>query len=251
MTPPVGKSGPRDVLHQLGRVGRRPLQQEQAGVDQLGGVVRRDGGGHAHGDAGGAVGQQVGEAGRQDHRLFVLAVVGGAEIDRVLVDAVEQQLGGLGQAALGVAHGRGVIAVDVAEVALAVDQRIALGEVLGQADQGVIDRDVAVRVVLADHVADHPGRLLGRGLRIEPQQAHGVEQSPVHRLEAVAHVRQGALGDGRQGIGEIAPRQRLAQRFIEDAAAVVAGGGVTCSFIPAVRVRVTAPCPAEARRETP
>ena len=34
----------------------------------------------------------------------------------------------LGEAALGVAHGGGVIAVDVAEVALAVDQRVALEE---------------------------------------------------------------------------------------------------------------------------
>jgi hypothetical protein len=133
--------------------------RSQAGVDQLGGVVRRDRGGHADRDAGGAVGQQVGEAGGQDDRLVVGAVVGGLEVDGVLVDAVEQQRGGDGQLGLGVAHGRGVIAVDVAEVALAVDQRIALGEVLGHAHQGVVDRLVAVRVVAAHHLAHHLGAL--------------------------------------------------------------------------------------------
>ena len=156
----MGKSGPGTCSISSAVVAVGSVEQQQAGVDQLGGVVRRDRGRHADGDAGRAVGQQVREAGRQHDRLFVLAVVGGAEVDRVLVDAVEQQLRGLGQPALGVAHGGGVIAVDVAEVALAVDQRVALGEVLGQAHQGVVDRHVAVRVVLADHVADHPGDFL-------------------------------------------------------------------------------------------
>ena len=83
---------------------------------------------------------RLGKRGGQHHRLFLLAVIGGAEIDRVLVDAVQQRLRGLGQAAFGVAHGGGVIAVDIAEIALAFDQRIAHGEILRQAHQGVIDR---------------------------------------------------------------------------------------------------------------
>ena len=37
----------------------------------------------------------------------------------------------LRQAALGVAHGRGVIAVDIPEIPLPLDQRISLGEILG------------------------------------------------------------------------------------------------------------------------
>src|SRR3546814_20036480 len=70
----------------------------------------------------------------------------------------------LGQARLGVAHRGSVIAVDVAEIALAVDQREAQREILRQAHQGVIDGLVAVRVELADHVADQPGGLLEPGL---------------------------------------------------------------------------------------
>jgi tagatose-1,6-bisphosphate aldolase len=56
---------------------------------------------------------------------------------------------------LGVAHRRGAVAVAAAEVALAVDQRVALREVLRHAHQRVVGRLVAVRVEAAEHVADH------------------------------------------------------------------------------------------------
>ena len=83
--------------------------------------------------------------------LLVAAVVGGAELDGVGVDAVEQRAQrDLGQAGLGVAHGRGIVAVDIAEIALAVDQRVALRELLREADHGVVDRDLAVQVEFAD-----------------------------------------------------------------------------------------------------
>ena len=71
----------------------------------------------------------------------------------------------LGEARLGVAHGGGVIAVDIAEIALPVDQRIALREILREPHQRVIDRLVAVRMELADHVADHARAFLERGAR--------------------------------------------------------------------------------------
>ena len=131
------------------------LEQAAQRGAQLARVVRRNAGRHADRDAAGAVRQQVGERRRQDHRLLVAAVVGRAEVDGVLIDAVQQRARDLGQAGLGVAHGRGIVAVDIAEVALAVDQRVALRELLREAHHGVVDRDLAVRVELADDVADH------------------------------------------------------------------------------------------------
>ena len=209
-----------DVGHQGFDAAVGIVQQHEAGVDQLAGVVRRDRGGHADGDAGGAVGEQVGEAGGQDDGLVVGAVVGGLEVDRVLFDAVEQQRGGHRQLSLGVAHGRGVIAVDVAEVALPVDLRIALGEVLGHADQGVVDRLVAVRVIAAHHLADHLGALARGVLGVQPHLAHGVQHAALNRLQAVADVGQRAVGDDRKGVGEIAARQGFRQRLVDDAVAV-------------------------------
>ncbi len=62
-----------------------------------------------------------------------------------------------GHAGFGVAHGGGGVAVNGAEVALAIDQRVAHGEVLGHADHGVVDGLVAVGMVFAQHFADDTG----------------------------------------------------------------------------------------------
>src|ERR1039457_952042 len=45
------------------------------------------------------------------------------------------------------------IAIDGAEIALAIDQGVAHGEGLGHADQGIVDGGIAVRMVLAHHLA--------------------------------------------------------------------------------------------------
>ena len=68
----------------------------------------------------------------------------------------------LRHAHFGVAHRRRRIAVDRAEIALAVDQQVAHRERLRHAHDRVVDRGIAVRVILADHVADHARALLVR-----------------------------------------------------------------------------------------
>ena len=162
MMPPVGKIRARHDPHQLVERRVRLGDQRQRGVDDLARIVRRDVGRHADGDAVAAVDQQVGEARRQDVRLLLDLVVVRLEIDGVLVDVVQQQRGGARQPHLGVAHRRRVIAVDRAEIALPVDQRHPHRERLRHAHHGVVDRRVAVRVVLAHHVADHAGRFAVR-----------------------------------------------------------------------------------------
>ena len=186
------------------------------GIDQLGDIVRRDRGRHADRDALRAVGQQIGECAGQHHRLGRLAVVVGPEVDRVLVDAFEQQARDLGHARFGVAIGGRVIAVDVAEVALPVDQRIARGEILRETHQRVIDRLVAVRMERAHHVADDLGGLLEGRAGIEAQEPHPVKDAPVHRFQPVAGVGKRPVHDGGQRIGEIALLQRIAQLDLLD-----------------------------------
>src|SRR5690606_16829069 len=104
----VGGGDPR---HEVVEVGVGLGQQVQAGVDDLAEVVRRDVGGHPHGDAAGPVDQQVGEARRQHDRFGLVAVVVGDEVDGVLVDAGEQLHRDRRQARLGVAHSGGAVAV--------------------------------------------------------------------------------------------------------------------------------------------
>ncbi len=191
------------MLHQAGDIDLRVVDQRQTGVGHLGQVVRRNIGGHAHRDAGRAVDQQVGQACRQDLGLTLRLIVVGDEIDRFLVDVGQQLMGDLGHAHFGVTHGRGGVAVDGTEVALAVDQHVAQGEGLGHAHDGVVDRGIAVRVVFTDDVTDHAGRLLVGLVPVVAQLAHGVEHAAVHRLEAVPHIRQGPADDYAHGVIQI------------------------------------------------
>ena len=73
---------------------------------------------------------RLGSRAGQADRLAALAVVGGAELDRVLVELAQHVDRGLGQAALGVAV-RGRRIVERAEVAVGVDQGDAAGRTAG------------------------------------------------------------------------------------------------------------------------
>ena len=129
-----------DVLHQPLGVDRRVVDEGAGGGDHLGQVVGRDVRRHADRDPGGAVDEQVREARRQDERLGRGLVVVGAEVDGVGLD-VAQHLGREAlEAGLGVAHRGGGVVVDRAEVALAVDERVAQRELLRHPDQRVVDR---------------------------------------------------------------------------------------------------------------
>src|SRR5213596_388639 len=112
-----------------------------------------------------------------------------ADIDRDTVDVGEHLVGDLRQTHFRVAHRRGRVAVDRAEVPLPVDERITERELLDHPDQRLIDGRVAVGVVLPEHLTDDARRLLVGAVRDEPELLHGVEHPPVDGLEAVADVR--------------------------------------------------------------
>ena len=171
------------------------------GPQQLTDVVRWHSCRHAHGDTLRAVGEQVWEGRRQDHRFLFLAVVGIPEIDSVFVDVAQKHRSDFSQLGFGVPVSGGIIAVDVAEVALAVDQRVALDEILRQSHQRVVNRGIAVRVVLTDNLTDDGRAFAGAGAGVDLELAHGVEHPPLDRLQAVANIGQGARHDGRQGVG--------------------------------------------------
>ena len=216
--------GPLDVLHQAVDVDLGVVDHRDDRVDRLAEMVRRHVRRHAHGDAGRAVDEEVREAGRQHGRLAPRLVVVRLEVDGVRIDVAEELGRELREARLGVARRRGRVVVDRAEVALAVDERIAQRERLRHADERVVDRLVAVRVVLAHHVADRGGRLLVRPVRLQAGLVHPVEDAPVHRLQPVAHVRQGARDDDRHRVVEEARAHLLIELARLDAAAIDGAG---------------------------
>jgi hypothetical protein len=103
----------------------------------------------------------------ESNRFLVGAVIACAEVDGIFVDTVDQKPRDFCKPRLGVAHGGGAIAVDISEIPLPVDQRIALREFLRQPHQRIVDCLIAVRVEVAHHVADNLGGFLESGARVE------------------------------------------------------------------------------------
>ena len=196
--------GTGDDADQVLDAQRRIVDQRDAGVDHLAEIVGRDVGRHADGNAAGAVDQEVREPRRQDHRLFFVAVVVGLEVDGVLVDVRKQRHRRVVETALGVPHRRRRIAVDRAVIALPVDQRQAHREILRHAHQRVVDRLVAVRVILTHHVADHAGRFDVFLVRRMAVLVHRKQDAPMHRLETVTRVRERPRHDHAHGVIEVA-----------------------------------------------
>ena len=191
------------VFDQLANGEVRVVDQRAAGVDDFAEIVRRNVGRHADGNAARAVDQEVRELRRQHRRFPDAVIVVGLEIDRILVDVLQQMVRRTRQPGFGVAHGRRPVAVHGAEIALTVYERQAHGEILGHADQRIVDRRIAVRVVFAHDVADDSGRLAERPVVVVAALLHGVKNPAVDRLQAVANIGQRPADDHAHGVIEV------------------------------------------------
>ena len=206
-----GKVGPRNDPHQGVVIKLRVLDQGQQPIDQLAQVVRRDVGGHAHGDAGRAIEQQLGDPGGQHGRLLLGTVEVVGEINRFRLDVFQQAVGGKSlQPRFGVSHRRRRIVVDRAEIAVPIDQGHRHREALGHAHQSVVDSGVAMGVVLTQHFTHHTGAFAVRPVAGEPQLIHGIKDAPMHRLEAIAGVGQSPPDDHAHRVLQIGARHLIA-----------------------------------------
>ncbi len=126
------------------------VDQVDAGANHLADVVGQDVGRHADRDPHCSVEQDVGESGRQRDGLPQRAVEVRGPLGRPHLDFRQQHVGIGRKPGFGVAH-RGEVfgAVDRAPVALAVDQRVAVGKGLGHEHHGLVAGAVAVGVVFA------------------------------------------------------------------------------------------------------
>ena len=171
-----------------------------------------------HGDADALVGrdEDVGERGGQQTRLLHGAVVAVDEVDRVLVDVLEDLGADGGELGLGVTRG------GVAQVARIVLAKVALRLHEGgkqrfvarrQAHHRFVDRGIAVRVELHG-LAHDVGALLALALQ-QTHLVHGVEQLAVRGLKAVD------LGEctrdvDAHGVGHVVDLERLRDRLVGD-----------------------------------
>ncbi len=205
---------PRELTRR--RVGL--VEQLDQRLDDLAEVVRRNVRRHADRDPACRVEQQVRHLRRQQRGLVQRAVEVRHPVDGALAELGEQRLRVARQPGLGVAHGRERLRVVLrAPVADAVDDRIAVRERLRHVDHGLVAREIAVRMELAEHVADRARGLLGLGSRAEAQIAHGVHDAPLHGLEPVADVRQRAVENHVHRVVEIGVLGKRRHRHLLDA----------------------------------
>ena len=144
--------------------------------------MRRDVRRHADRNTASAIDQHVRETGRQNSWFRSLAVVVVLKINGIFVDVGQQVGGGFVHPHFGIAHGGRVIAVHGAKVALTIQQGQRHREILRHAHQRVIDRAIAVRVVLTHHVAHGPrGLAVGFVVGVSGL-VHGIKNAAVHRF---------------------------------------------------------------------
>ncbi len=200
---PGGEIGGWDMAHQFvdGDIGI--VDTGNAGIHHLAQIMGRDVGRHADGNPAGAVHQKIGEPGGQHRGLARGFIVVRLEVDRILVDVVEECVGRAIQPRFGIAHGRRRIAVHGAEIALAIDQLQPHGEVLGHTDHGVVDRRIAMGMVFAHDVAHRARRLAIGPVPVVPGLLHREENPAMNGLQTVAHIGQGARDDYAHGVIEV------------------------------------------------
>ena len=188
------------------------VDQVDDGVDRLTQVVRRDVRRHADRDARRTVDDEVRHPRRHDARLLEPIVEVRAEVDGVLVEIGQQLHRDRRKLRFRVAIGRSRIAFDGTEVPLPIHERIAQREVLHHAHERVVDRRIAVRVILAEHVAyDRRGLLVGATAK-QSEFVHRVEHATMHRLESVTHIGQGPRHDDAHRIVD----ERLANLVVDE-----------------------------------
>src|SRR5690606_38170630 len=133
-----GEIRARDVLHQLIDRQLGAVHQRQTAIHDLTEVVRRNVGGHPHGDAAGAVDSHRRPLGGQHGGILFDAVVVVYPLAVFRVQVGQHRVGQLGHAHFGVSHGRGAVAIHPTEVALNVYQQVAQRERLGHSYDGVV-----------------------------------------------------------------------------------------------------------------
>ena len=112
-------------------------------------------------------------------------------------------MGNAGHADFGITHRRRGVAVHTAKIALAVNQHVAQGKGLRHPHHRVVDGGIAVRVIFTDGVADYAGGFFIRFIPVVAQLAHGEQGAPMHRLKAIAHIRQRPPDDHAHRVIEV------------------------------------------------
>ena len=199
-----GEVGSRNKLHQLIHRDVWIIYVCHTAIDNFAQIVGRHVGGHTYGNTRSTIDQEVRYARRHHCRLLSRVVEVIAHIHRLLVEVLHHRLAQQAEACLGVSHRCRRVAVYGAEVAVAVHQHLTHIPWLGQAHQSAIHRAVTVGMILTEHLTHDTGALLVRAVMRIANAQHTIEDTAVHRLEAIPYVRQRTRHDNRHGVIDVA-----------------------------------------------
>jgi len=192
------------MLHKAGKGDVRVIEDANDGVNDFRKVMRGDIGSHTDGDAAGAIDEKIREAGGEDPWFFKAFIEVRVPIHGLLIDIPEHFGTHFRHPGFSVTVRGGGVAVHVSEVAVAVHEGVAHGEVLRQPDHSVIYGRVAVGVVLAKDFTHAGGGFFKRFIGGKAGFIHRVEDTPVDGFKAVTHVRECAAFDNAHGVFEVA-----------------------------------------------
>ena len=151
-----------DILHQSVYVDVRIVDICTASVNHLTQVVCRNIGGHTHGNTVTAVHQEVRYLCRHHRRLHKGVVKVRLHVYSVLLQVVHNVLTHLRESTLRITHGSRRVAVHRAEVTLTVYEHVSHIPVLTHTHQCTVNRRVAMRVILTQHLTYYAGTFLVR-----------------------------------------------------------------------------------------
>ena len=126
----------------------------------------------------------------QYHRLFSCIFIIWTEINGVLINITDHFTGNARHFRFGVAFGRGIVPVNGTEVSLPDNERIPVREILRHLHHRVVDGNISVRVIITRHISGDFGGFSRLRAGMQPYFIHRKKNPSVHRLQAVANIRQ-------------------------------------------------------------
>ncbi len=141
------------MLHQLVQRDVGIIDLRANATDDFRKIVRRNVGGHADGDAGPAVNEQVRKRSWENCGLGARLVIIRDEIDGVLLHVGHERSAEMRHARFGVTHRCRWIAFDRAEIPLAIDQPFAHRPRLRHVHERRVNHRFSVRVIISAGVA--------------------------------------------------------------------------------------------------
>ena len=166
--------------------------------------MRRYAGRHADGNSVRAVDQNVRNSDREHLRLFFGLIEVRNKAYHILVEILQiDLLRNLCKTCLRVTHGSCSVSLNGAEVSVTVHQHLPLFEILCHHDECIIDGTVAVRMILTHGIADNTCGFPVSPVIVGAELHHVVQHPPLHRLQAVADIRQRSGDDDAHRVVDV------------------------------------------------